>query len=341
MVQLLKFKEQIFHFVGRFEFFVLAAIRFIVAFSAFTLINQTVGYMKLLCDPSYHIPLILALICAFLPGGMMLFFSAVMILLHFFALSKELCAIAAMIFIVLFCLYFRFSHKKGLYAVLTPVLGFLGIPYVMPVSCGLLSQPYTAISVVSGEIVYFLLKNVNESSALFSGEIAASGKSIITLATKELLQDQEMYFYLGAFAAAAIVVYCVRKLSVDHSHMLAIVLGIVIQMAMICAGEIVMGNMDKLTPIIAGCIVSLFICFFLDFMSRSLDYSRVEHLQFEDDEYYYYVKAVPKSSVQMTDKQVKQINAKRTKKQKVNKTKKVMAVHLKGHPERTEDTNEE
>ena len=51
-------------------------------------------------------------------------------------------------------------------------------------------------------------------------------------------------------------------------------------------------------------------------MTHSLDYSRVEHVQFEDDEYYYYVKAVPKASVPVEDKQVKQINAKRTRTKK-------------------------
>ncbi|MFQ9120350.1 MAG: hypothetical protein ACLR4N_07255 [Mediterraneibacter faecis] len=38
-----------------------------------------------------------------------------------------------------------------------------------------------------------------------------------------------------------------------------------------------------------------------------MDYSRTENVQFEDDEYYYYVKAVPKVGVQMPEKQVKHI----------------------------------
>ena len=48
-------------------------------------------------------------------------------------------------------------------------------------------------------------------------------------------------------------------------------------------------------------------------MIRSLDYSRVERVQFEDDEYYYYVKAVPKASVTQEDKKVKQITSRRKK----------------------------
>ena len=38
-----------------------------------------------------------------------------------------------------------------------------------------------------------------------------------------------------------------------------------------------------------------------------MDYSRTEYVQFEDDEYYYYVKAVPKNTVAVPQKRVKTI----------------------------------
>ena len=43
----------------------------------------------------------------------------------------------------------------------------------------------------------------------------------------------------------------------------------------------------------------------LQFLFFNLDYTRTERVQFEDDEYYYYVKAVPKMYVPTTEKQVK------------------------------------
>ena len=46
----------------------------------------------------------------------------------------------------------------------------------------------------------------------------------------------------------------------------------------------------------------------LEIFFFSVDYSRSENLQFEDDEYYYYVKAVPKLSVARPEKTVKRIN---------------------------------
>ena len=46
----------------------------------------------------------------------------------------------------------------------------------------------------------------------------------------------------------------------------------------------------------------------LEFLFFAVDYSRTESVQYEDDEYYYYVKAVPKIVVAAPEKTVKRIN---------------------------------
>ena len=57
--------------------------------------------------------------------------------------------------------------------------------------------------------------------------------------------------------------------------------------------------LDLVVTVAAGLIA--------EFFFLSVDYSRTETLQFEDDEYYYYVKAVPKVGVTLPEKQVKHI----------------------------------
>lgn len=48
-------------------------------------------------------------------------------------------------------------------------------------------------------------------------------------------------------------------------------------------------------------------------MILAVDYSGTEYIQFEDDDYYYYVKAIPKIKVTASDVQVKRINVKKMK----------------------------
>ena len=50
----------------------------------------------------------------------------------------------------------------------------------------------------------------------------------------------------------------------------------------------------------------------IQFFYKALDYSRSEYLQFEDDDYFYYVKAVPKIVVSEQNINIKRINPQRT-----------------------------
>ena len=62
---------------------------------------------------------------------------------------------------------------------------------------------------------------------------------------------------------------------------------------------------------ILGSILAIVIAKIIEFFRFCVDYSRTEKVQFEDDEYYYYVKAIPKMTVAAQDKTIKKINTQR------------------------------
>ena len=61
----------------------------------------------------------------------------------------------------------------------------------------------------------------------------------------------------------------------------------------------------KTVGLLVGSIISLLIGFLIQFLFMNLDYARTERVQFEDDDYYYYVKAVPKKMVAVKEVTVK------------------------------------
>ena len=65
------------------------------------------------------------------------------------------------------------------------------------------------------------------------------------------------------------------------------------------------GKIGVILGFVIGNIISLFLSFVLQFLFMNLDYARTERVQFEDDEYYYYVKAVPKKMVAVREVTVK------------------------------------
>ncbi len=60
-----------------------------------------------------------------------------------------------------------------------------------------------------------------------------------------------------------------------------------------------------LLSILATTIIAIFAGVVIQFIFMNLDYARTENVQFEDDEYYYYVKAVPKKMIAKEEKVVK------------------------------------
>lgn len=59
---------------------------------------------------------------------------------------------------------------------------------------------------------------------------------------------------------------------------------------------------------ILGTAAAALIATVIQFFAFNVDYGRTEKVQFEDDEYYYYVKAVPKVTVATPERKVKKIN---------------------------------
>ena len=78
---------------------------------------------------------------------------------------------------------------------------------------------------------------------------------------------------------------------------------------MFCCSEVWLFDVSpKILAVLVGNLVSAGLALLLQLAVFSLDYSRTEYVQFEDDEYYYYVKAVPKITIAVPEKTVKKIN---------------------------------
>jgi len=305
MVALLEIKEKLVRFYGKYEAYVTPLLRFCLGLTAFLLINGNIGYMKLISKTS--VALILAAICSVLPVNAMIAIAAMVVLLNLYALSLEVFIVGALIFVFIYFVYFRFSPRYGYNAVLAPVCFKIGIPYIVPVGSGLLGELYSVVSVVCGSVIYFFLKGVRENEATLSSvsDAGTSSTSKITIALNQLLMNKEMFLVIAVFAITTIVVYIIRRLDMDNAWTVAWISGILFETIGLISGYLLLGISGKMFGVVVGGIVSAAIALALQFMFFNVDYSRTERLQFEDDEYYYYVKAVPKSVITGSEKKVK------------------------------------
>ena len=282
------------------------AIQFVLALVTFYLINHNIGFMKLAASPAATVAL--AVICTFLPMIMIVIAAAALILIHTFSVSLATLAVTAIVFLVMFIFYFRLTPKMILIVLLTPIAFAFKIPYVIPVAFGLVSAPVALVAVSCGTIVYYMLKYVKSTAAVLESSGEKGLMTQISAYAKQVFQSKEMWVIIAAFIICFFVVYTLRRQSMDHAWKIAVVAGAVVDVVIIAAGDIALGVHTSYGSLIAGSIAAAAAGLILEFFFFSVDYARSESLQYEDDEYYYYVKAIPKISVATPEKTVKRIN---------------------------------
>lgn len=305
MTSLLELREKLIRFYGKNEVLIKPIIKFIVSFAIFFTINKYIGYMSRISKIS--VVLILSLISAVMPAGIMIFLAAAVILANLFALSLEVCIVALVLFLLIFLLYFRFAPKSEYDMCLMPLCFQMGIPQVMPLAMGLVRGVYSVFSIICGTVLYFFLQGVYQNAATLgaASEVGEDTASKIVVLINQLLGNKEMYLVLGIFFVTVLIVYLIRRMSIENAWTIAIISGTLFEAIGLTAGYILMEIQGKIILTLIGSGISCLIAFLLQFLFFNLDYSRTERLQFEDDEYYYYVKAVPKAIVSKTEKKVK------------------------------------
>lgn len=306
MTSLLEIKDRLIRFYSKYETYLYPVVKFIVAFVLFTTINMNIGFMEKISR--FPVALILALVCAILPINATIGIAAIVVLIDMYALSMEVAVTTLVLFAALFFLYFRFAPKNGFAAVLTPVCFKLNIPYVLPIGCSLLKDAYSVIAIICGTVIYYFLDGIHQNSGTLKAVVTEEGtaaSSKFDISVGQLLSNKEMYLVIAIFTVAAIVVYAVRRLEVDHAWTLAIISGVLIEVVGLFVGYLVLNVSDKTLGLLIGNILSLLIGFIIQFLFMNLDYARTERVQFEDDDYYYYVKAVPKKMVAVKEVTVK------------------------------------
>lgn len=234
-------------------------------------------------------------------------------MLHLYSFSLECAAVVGAGFLLMFLLYLRFSPKDTLVVVFMPICFLLKVPYIVPLAMGLIGTPASAVSVACGVIAYYMIhyvtQNVSAIAAMAGEETAAKFRFIID----GLLNNKEMVVTIVAFGITVILVYLIRRLSFDYAWTIAMVAGVVVNIMVLLVGDLMFETNVALFGVIAGNVVAFLLALVLQFFVFNVDYSRTEKVQFEDDEYYYYVKAVPKVTVARPEKKVKQINSQKSK----------------------------
>ena len=302
IMKLLEFRGSARRFLQKYQLIVEPIFRFLISYVAFHTINNALAYNTKVASPV--IELGMAAVGAFLPPVVLILFCAVLAMLQVYSASPILAALAIVIYAVLYCFIARFSGKYGYAVVAVPILFSLKMPYLIPLLLGMVATPMAIFPTVSGVIVYFVFKVIQEAALRQDISSLDATLALYIDVINSLFKNKEMFVTVAVFAMVILVMWLVRKLRFEFVFELTIVLGALVNILGFLLANLWLDINIGIGGMIFGTVFSMLLVFVAQFFRMVLDYTSVEHVQFEDDDYYYYVKAVPKMDVSMLQKNV-------------------------------------
>jgi hypothetical protein len=310
MYFLLELRGKIRKLYGEHNSYIRPVLKFIVALMSFVMLDLSIGYMTKLKNPL--IAILLAAVCAFIPGEFTILILSVFMLAHLYAISAEFCLIALCVILVMYLLFLRFAPKQGYIIIATVLLCGIKMYAAVPLIIGIGLGVSSVIPVSFGIIIYNIIRTASEYESAITNTSVSDTVQQMSYIAESFVNDRACLVTILAAVVTIIVIGCIKKLTVDNAWTYALVAGMLVEFLILMIGILALNANLNIISMVIGLIVGVvggYICKVLLF---SVDYKRTEYVQYEDDEYYYYVKAVPKITLVGEDVKVKQINGKKT-----------------------------
>lgn len=297
---MLAFRDKLKNVYAEYDMYILPVIKYAMALFTFISINRIMGYMDFLNN--VILVLILSAGCAILPWNAIPVIGITMVILHCFELGLEVGACAIVLYLILLIFYFRFVPKDGLALTLTAASCQIGYPGIVPIALGLTRSPASALTAICSMISWFFISTVKEIAVPMKYSTDSSMLDVVKAMVESMLSSKLLFVYCITFAAVVLIVSLIRSSGISWSWEIAIIFGGVLQAGLFTVLGNIMGIPQDTTQFLIGTLVSVLISFVLAFFVYNVDYKGSERFRFEDDEYVYYVKAIPKKTSDNQDK---------------------------------------
>lgn len=308
MTGLLIFREHVRNFYKRYQRILKPVVRFILGVLLFFSLCNMFPYSEMLSGTA--VILVLALICTWMPIGAVFFLSIVYTCAQLASLMPEIAGIYLVLFLLAYLIYVRLETRSCIPILMVPIALWLKIPHVLAILVGMFIGPAGIIPTSFGLFLYYFSVHVKDTVALFS--TASSGDiQPYQYLIEQIFTDKQMLLVILVFSLVIGIVWAWYRMSHNDSWNQAIIIGSIAGMLLFLAGGYFMDLEISVIGVVIGFFGAAVIGLIVQFFRCVVDYTRVEYVQFEDDEYYYYVKAVPKVSVAQKEVSIKRINTRK------------------------------
>jgi hypothetical protein len=306
---LLTFRDNLKAFCSRYDFILTPVAKFLLALLIFFSVNRQFQNISVLSNG--FVLFLIACICAFIPLEFMAGIAGLMLVFQTAKVSLDVGALALALVLIFYCGYMRFFGKTGVMVLLVPVFYACHVIYALPIVFGFLFGPVAVIPTIFGVMLYYFENSAGElvnvlAAVTEEDETVAGYQYILT----GLLNNKDMLLTFVVCACVILITYAIYRLSFDNSWIVAFCVGGFMNVVLFLLGSVMLSVDVEIVSVLLGSVLGILIAVVVQFIKGIVDYQKADHLQFEDDEYYYYVKAIPKLTIAESNKNVKHINSK-------------------------------
>ncbi|MBO4400092.1 MAG: hypothetical protein J5795_08195 [Lachnospiraceae bacterium] len=294
MILIFEIRAKLAEIYQKYDLIIRTALKFILMFFVLKKTAGVIGFNTTLSGNAVITSM--AAFCVVLPPSLMLLVAVAYVFLQILTASALIAVTVLMIFLVLYLFFLRFAPKEGIAVLATPVLCSFGFPFIVPLFLGMFGTILSIVPAACGVVVFYVLKAVRDNIITIE-ELKTKKDEILLIYMKildNLLKNPKMYVMIAVFAVVIVTVVLVRYLQMDYSFEISLGVGTGVMILGFILGYLKY-EMDFTVPkMLFGSLIAMGIVFVCLFFYRVLHYAAAEHVQFEDERYYYYVTAVPK-----------------------------------------------
>lgn len=292
MTNLLKIRDIALKVYRRTGFVLIPVVRLILAYAVFGGINTFIGYDTRFTGTG--IRFLLSAVCALLPSAVTVLIAMLLTLVHLFKASMFLSLLVLVAYIILYGLLIRFAPKYAVAVLLIPLLGRYGLHYAVPLVLGCIASPIAILPTICGAFVYGMADAIKAASMR---EVGMNLDEILMLC-KDLMDvipaNKGMLAMIAVFAVVILAVFLIRRLPFSYSLYISVGVGAVLNALGFMIANLAFGIPVNISLLIVMSIMAGLVTVGFEMVRRVLDYNHTQYLSFEDEDYYYYVKAIPK-----------------------------------------------
>lgn len=299
-------------YVKRFEPIIKIGLKFIAFLVIYQVIASSDVYTGTGVFNSFWIHLIMALVATLLPSRIGVLLALALCVYNIFLTSLIGAIIVGVMMLILYVAVARMFPDQIYFLILVPICIQWNFYLLPPLFAGLYLGAIAVVPVVVGILMWGLIQIVPAFMSLQMGESLDALPQMISDASSygidQITKNEQMVYLLIISAILALVVSLVKKLHLDYAHYIAIGAGGVLGIICLIMGKVIVGLSGNLIVMVLLAIITIAGLAALEFLNLAVNYKRVQNLEFEDEEYFYQVRLIPKlNPVKKTKKEVKNI----------------------------------